>query len=351
MAQTNGGRNEHRTPIVVVMCSDDTYVRPTAVTITSVLHNLAPGYTVELYLVDRGISQAHRNRVEHVLAAYADRVTLHWRFVDTSGLDAIAPSESWLNSNAYVPLWMETIVPASVNKALYLDSDLVVEGSLSDLWNRELHSAALLAAQDQWIPHISSHAGIHNHTVIDASDTHPYFNSGVMVCNLEKWRAAHVNERARAYIRRHTHAINLADQGVLNAVLMHDWKALPPSWNVHHKIGTKRWIREAAQWPLSDFRTEMRARYSTLLSYPHILHFAGPEKPWKTDHHPEALRWFRYAWRSRWMTLRERARSIPTVYQRQSVGTIKNATRPIRHWVARRVPAPLTRVLAPYTDE
>lgn len=337
--------------IALVMCSDDAYTRPTAATIASVVAHLAPGYIIDLYLIDRDISPFHRRRITEAILPDADKVTLHWRTLDMELLRTVGSPEPWLNINAYAPLWIEDIVPSSVKKVVYADSDLIFERSISELWNHDVRSVSVGAGRDQWIPHTSSPSGVFNYRELGIRKHQPYFNTGVMVLNLEKWRATRVKERALAYLDRYANDINLADQGVLNAVLSDDWNTLAPSWNVHHKIGTELWLHRIEEWPSSDFKAYMKVRHNTLLSDPNILHFAGPEKPWRPDlYHPETLRWFRYLWRSGWMSSRERTRSVVDVYQKHYLDTVKRSTRPVRHWAADRLPALFSRVVTPYAD-
>ena len=78
----------------------------------------------------------------------------------------------------------------------------------------------------------------------------PYFNSGVLVINLTRWRKENVGDRVIEYLRKYQPYVQLEDQEGLNAVLANDWGKLDPKWNlISH-------IYYFDQWQESAFKEE-----------------------------------------------------------------------------------------------
>ena len=89
-------------------------------------------------------------------------------------------------------LWVEDFFSSDVERVLYLDSDIVVVGSLAQLWSTNL-DGALFAAVD--IP--GSDRGV-KHLGLSAEDG--YFNSGVLLIDLKKWRKTCALEAVLNYV-------------------------------------------------------------------------------------------------------------------------------------------------------
>ncbi|WP_084797857.1 glycosyltransferase family 8 protein [Neobacillus mesonae] len=58
-----------------------------------------------------------------------------------------------------------------------------------------------------------------------------YFNAGVLLMNLQKWRENKISSQVIQYIKEHPKLIKLMDQDALNAVLYDKCLKLEPKWN------------------------------------------------------------------------------------------------------------------------
>src|SRR5262249_50323413 len=94
-----------------------------------------------------------------------------------------------------------------------------------------------------------------------------YFNSGVMLVNVEGFCDAGIGADAIAYLGAGKF-VGHDDQSALNAILSGRWLEISPLWN----------------WMFGT-RERMTERYD-----PAIVHFIGSNKPWKdrkAKHHPK----------------------------------------------------------------
>jgi len=162
-------------------------------------------------------------------------------------------------------------------RVIYLDSDLLVHGNLDELWEIDLGNFPLAAVPDPMIQDfdrigLSSHEG--------------YFNSGVLVMDLDRWRKMDLGKGVRDFIQENPDAISYPDQCGLNAILKGNWYRLSPEWNVQ-----------------TGFMDEKPKAFSELyfpkevldesIKNPKVVHFTGSFKPWNmgSDHPFKFLFW------------------------------------------------------------
>jgi lipopolysaccharide biosynthesis glycosyltransferase len=180
----------------------------------------------------------------------------------------------------YYRLMAPRILPGSLKKILYLDSDIIVRHSLRDLWNMDLGGCPLAAVEEPlWDPTREEYAKFHSLKLPSGAK---YFNAGVLLINLDYWRRYNVHENAVAFIREFPEQVNYWDQDALNAVLVSRWIALPATWNaVHQHISGV-----------------------TRVPDPAIVHFSGPVKPWDWEwlevEHPFKFEYHRYRRKTPW---------------------------------------------------
>jgi hypothetical protein len=135
----------------------------------------------------------------------------------------------------------------------------------------EVGGGRVLAVQDPAIPFVSSRDGLQRHQELGIPCGHPYFNAGVMVVNVERWRRSNVSERVMAFIRRNASELKYCDQDGLNAILWKDWEAVDSRWQVQPRLMARHRL------PLPHLDERQRTQMTT---DPWILHFSGRLKPW-----------------------------------------------------------------------
>ena len=172
--------------LALVFAADDRFARPMAVAMHSALRRLSSGITTELYVLDNGISSASRERLQRAVQSAAGK-TISWipvpaeRLVDHLGA-------AHLTSTAYARLLIPDLLPAHVRRVIYLDGDVLVRRDLSPLFHVELGDAPVAAVRDFAI-------GSTTHDwsgVRESAVPRPYFNSGLLVIDVARWRSMEV---------------------------------------------------------------------------------------------------------------------------------------------------------------
>jgi lipopolysaccharide biosynthesis glycosyltransferase len=315
-----------------------------AVSIYSALVNLEPGWSVELYIIDGGIAPGSKRRIENVVSSSQVDVKLHWYQPAEESLASLPLSNPWLSAGTYLRFWIPEFLPSFRERAIYLDSDLLVEASLSDLWTQPFNAAIALAVQDFWIPYVSCERGVKHYDALGLDPTAPYFNGGVLVLNVTRWRKEGVTEKAIHYLKEYGEEVNHEDQESLNVVLSRRWNELDLTWNVPHYVDSDSWSKRLKNIPNSPFKERVTSRITDLRRNPRIRHFVTSAKPWKSDsHYPAQHRWYHYLWESGWLSERQRLESQMRFYSKYYSSALqkglRDKTRSTRHRLARHLPA------------
>jgi lipopolysaccharide biosynthesis glycosyltransferase len=183
--------------------------------------------------------------------------------------------------DTYTRLWLGEFFPATSKRVLYLDADIVVVGSIAPLWNVDL-TGALMGAVD--IP--GSDRGV---TRLAMRPEDGYFNAGMLLIDLEQWRATRAEETVLEYIRVNPERV-LYDQDALNACFHARTKRLDYKWNV-----IRPFYREPLELPLPRAEIEQIRREAV------VIHFNGGSKPWSYFcDHPRRAEYEKYLRMTEW---------------------------------------------------
>jgi lipopolysaccharide biosynthesis glycosyltransferase len=175
-----------------------------------------------------------------------------------------------------IPIYFRFILPSLVaaQTILYLDSDILCLQTIQPLLSISLGENVVAAVFEN---------GQQAKLRMAALNIPSYFNSGVLLIDIENWKKAHVNERALTFLFE-TGEKHYYDQDALNVVLEGHTRALDKAWNY-----------------LLDFhRYEDSAQEA--LQHARLLHFISRPKPWSIAYDCQCLlqRYREYALRSPW---------------------------------------------------
>lgn len=168
------------------------------------------------------------------------------------------------------PMWFRIFLPEllpDLDRILYLDIDTIVVDSLAPLWEIDLGSNYLGAVTNVLQPELSHHPA-----ELALAGPEAYFNSGVLLMNLDAMRRDRCGERLYRFAVDHRDEVLWPDQDALNVLLGHRRVPLHPRWNLTNAL-LAPWGRGTTFAP----QIEEEARRS-----PAIRHFEGPgiHKPW-----------------------------------------------------------------------
>lgn len=251
--------------IVLVCAADNNYAMPLAVTVRSALANLHSDRQIALFILDGGISKINKHKITRSIDS--TQVDISWIRLDNAIFQNL-PLYNHLTISSYYRVLIPEVLPKHFQKAIYLDSDMVVTGDLAELWNIDIGDNYVLAVQDDHQLYMSIADSWKTYQALGISPDSKYFNSGLLVMNLEKWRTDNIGRKVIEYIKKE----NLTnDQDGLNVVLAGKWGELHPQWNQMPKI------YNYSSWKESPFTEDV---YNKLLHQPYIVHYTTTPKPW-----------------------------------------------------------------------
>lgn len=139
--------------------------------------------------------------------------------------------ENRLRCDYFTPIiFYRLFIPAmfpEYKKAIYLDSDIVVLGDISTLFNTNIDQYLLGACKDYFAGEM-----LENYlNVFVGVDKTEYFNSGILLMNLEKLRSLKLDEHFLYLYNTYHFECIAPDQDYLNAMCKGKVLSLSQSWN------------------------------------------------------------------------------------------------------------------------
>lgn len=258
---------------LVLACASDGGYGPYAATmLLSAIQN-TPDTQIDLhYLHDPDFPKTLRIEIGAALDGYESRVHLQFHEISDDSVKGlpILKLMSMNGSTARPTMWYRILLPhilQSEPRVLYLDCDTLVLDDLNIIWDTPLENMALAAVSNPF--HVNS-PDKDWALQLGLPGRGAYFNSGVMLMNLDYFRAhdsaTHIMENGRtnaAWLRS-------SDQDSLNILLYEKRQPLAPRWNLMRTIMTSPISREV-------FKEE---ELSLAIRSPGIVHFEGGTKPW-----------------------------------------------------------------------
>lgn len=207
----------------IVYASDDKFAEILAVSLVSLYDNNKNISNINVFVFDSNISDENKVKLETISKSYG-RTNIIW-------LKAINISEK-LNINVsldrgslsqYARLFVDSVLPQNIQRVLYLDCDIIINKSIIELWNLNLHGKTIAALNDAFSKWYRRNINL------DVNDV--MFNSGVMLIDMDRWRTQKIEERLLSFISKKKGYIQQGDQGALNNVLSKDVYCFEPKFN------------------------------------------------------------------------------------------------------------------------
>ena len=249
-------------PISLLVSLDQAYLPQLQVLLTSLYLN-NPGERFDLYLL-------HSEIPAHALAPVTQqclRLQYHlYPILMEEQLFADAPTTKQYPREMYYRLLAGTVLPRQLNRILYLDPDILVINPLRPLWELDLGTHLFAAAA-----HTGKTELANSVNRIRLGTNHDYYNSSVLLMNLEECRRSISAEQIFRYVAEHEKEMLLPDQDILNA--LYGKRILP--------LDDALWNYDARNYNTYRLASAGQHDLNWVLQHTAILHFCGRAKPWK----------------------------------------------------------------------
>lgn len=166
------------------------------------------------------------------------------------------------------------------NKILYLDSDILVRGDITPLFSIDIENNYAAVVKD-FKPLTYKPSQLVKLNVLHTA----YFNSGVMLLNLEKLRKDGIRDKLYKY---RASGINyFMDQDALNVIFAENVKYLDLKWNtISSTVGAFNKDELAEYYHLGQIKSK-----SDIYDQAIIIHLTTKYKPWKFINVPYSSEW------------------------------------------------------------
>lgn len=268
-----------------ILCStDDNYVPYCGIMLTSLFENNKE-LDFCIYILVEQLSNKSKNKFATLAKIYNQRIEIIT--VDGEKLkDCPIRTGDHVSIATYYRLLAPILLPSDVDKILYLDCDMVINGNILELYNEDIDECPIAMSKDE------AFFSEEKYERLNYSKSHVYKNAGVALINIEYWRKNNIAEKCLEYISKYPERVKFHDQDTLNAVLHKEMKLLPIKYNLQ----TGFLLTQYTQYYKEDIKEIMHIATS-----PTIIHYTGPNKPWhKNSKHPFTKRYLHYKNISLW---------------------------------------------------
>lgn len=249
--------------IPIVMICDNRYVFPTRIVIRSLFRSAHPGTRYRVFILGVGLSEKNQRKLRKENPA-VEVLPLENQSADICG------KYTHVSRAALYKFDIPELFPM-YDKILYLDSDLLIRGDLSRMFATDLSGVYAGVVKELAAMEHGHHTKMgHN----------AYFNSGIMLLNLELCRKDGIRQKLWENKKNEKWAF-VMDQDVLNQTFHEQVRYLSFRYNFMCFLS---WFTDEK---LHEFFGEEAEQVIaakngvSMADYPVIVHFFSKRKPWR----------------------------------------------------------------------
>lgn len=249
----------------IVVTLNQNYIPPLCVMLRSLL-DMHEHRTVTVYVVHSSLEPSDFEYVRDIVNKE------NWSLVSivvSADFLADAPVLFHFSKEMYYRIFASELLPPQVTRALYLDPDMVILSPLDELYDMPFESNYFVAARS-----INALSEKLYQLRLKLRHSKGYFNSGVLLMNLELLAKEQDMGKAMAYIDENKKRLILPDQDVLNALYGERTILVDPiRYNFDARYYNFLHIASVGQISLKNMHKTTS-----------IIHYCGQNKPWNEDY-------------------------------------------------------------------
>ncbi|KAG5062670.1 hypothetical protein GLYMA_02G099900v4 [Glycine max] len=265
-------RNRPRSDSVIhiAMTLDATYLRGSVAGVFSVLQHASCPENVVFHFI---ATTHRRTELRRIITATFPYLSFHLYHFDANlvrGKISYSIRRALDQPLNYARMYLADLLPATVRRIIYFDSDLIVVDDVAKLWSIDLHARVLGAPEycHANFTNYFTHRFWSNPSYAASFKRRDacYFNTGVMVIDLWKWREGRYTEKLETWMRiqKRNRIYELGSLPPFLLVFAGDVERVEHRWNQHGLGGDnlEGLCRDLHPGPVS------------------LLHWSGKGKPW-----------------------------------------------------------------------
>lgn len=230
---------------------DDNYAKYAGVSIASILYNANTDDNIFVYIISPDISDTNKEKIKNLNKI--KNFDLKFIYPATEDFEEFQniKTTDYLPIASFFRLKLASYIK-DIDKVLYLDPDIVINKSLSELFNTDIQEYYCGGIPDVGYKKLGKR--------INLKGDEFYINSGVLLVNLKKWRDEEAEKQFINCAKEYHKIFVLGDQDIIN------------------KSFAGKILKINNKWNLQVINFCSRSDYSRHFN---ILHYTGGSKPWK----------------------------------------------------------------------
>lgn len=253
----------------IFIAFNDGYVLPTRVMLKSLIMNNT--CSLDIFVFYSSLKQESIDVIKGL--EEKGRVSFRFQKVENAFLDDIEIPKQF-SKETYYRLFAHRLFPEDVEKALWLDGDMIINGPLDDFYNQDFKNKLYAAVEDS-----GTKAVKYQMESLKMPADSKYVNTGVLLLNLKEMRKELNDGEIIHYLRDNQEILIYADQDVINGLLHEHILVVDPNCFYNFFF-----------WKITN--ENKREVYANV----RVIHYCGRKKPWRYyNPYPAADIWWKYA--------------------------------------------------------
>lgn len=262
--------------INICIASGDVYWNYMATAIVSVLKTSKKTDKFHFYILCNQVTNDYKEYLASLKKFKDFEVTFF--DIDTKEFEKFPKAGPHITNATYYRYKIAELCP-DIDKIIYLDCDVIVRQSLSELFETDLTGYYLGGVEDVGYYYWRNY----NEELIYKDGL--YINAGMLLINLDEWRKNDLFHKFVDFTLQEADKIRCGDQDVINNICKDKIKQLDYKWNVQD----------------SFYREEPERKYNPncqkiieASKNPAIIHYTYVKKPWNDLKMSKAISWLYY---------------------------------------------------------
>ena len=246
--------------IPIFFTIDDGYAPYLHVELISLIKNASKDIRYKIIVVYQELNEENRNNLAKLVEDYPN-FEMEFKFMKQS-LDMITDRiENRLRSDYFtMTIYFRIFIPdmyPEYDKAIYIDSDIIVPGDISELYDTDMHDNLIGVVTDGSVNDVPELQRYMTESLgLKLGD---YFNSGMLLMNMKELRNVHLAEHFLYLLNKYHFDCVAPDQDYLNSMCYGKIEYLDSCWDA------------------------MPNRNKPEIENPKIIHYNLFDKPWCYD--------------------------------------------------------------------
>jgi len=269
--------------VPIFMAADERYLPYLAVALKSIQKHASEGYVYDVRILSTDITRESLHRIQNMELPDLNIHTVNLEKRISGIREALGSRlRDYYSESIYYRIFIPEMFP-ELKRAVYIDCDVILCEDIALLYETELCDNLLAAASDQSVPPVPEFCDYVESWVGVDSDL--YFNSGVLVMNLEEMRKERITDRFLFLLNKYNFDTVAPDQDYLNYLCRGRIEYLSPLWNkqprfeakgeprlIHYNMFDKPWHYHGVNhselfWQIADCTPFAEELHTGLLEY------------------------------------------------------------------------------------